>query len=412
MPRAALPLFLAHRMMRLLLVVMGVTVLCVSTAGAAPYMPGDDAQVLERARIARSDPLARELKTLRALLARNPSDLGVALRLSQRYIAATRETSDPRYLGYAEAALKLWWNQPQPPAEVLLMRATLRQSMHDFPHALADLDLALKADPRNAQSWLTRATILLVQSRYNEAAQSCSQLAALTSELVTAACLAQVGSVAGQASEAYGALTVVLARHPQVAGSERAWVETLLGEMAERLGKSEAADSHFKHALAADSDAYLKAAYADFLLDHGRGPEVISMLAGDTAADGLLLRLALAEQAIGDPRLAAHVLMLQQRFDAARLRGDTVHQREESRFALHLEHQEKRALTLAQANWEVQREPADARVLLEAAQTAGNIAAAAPVLAWMRNNRVEDVRLQPLALDLGRAANAQASASR
>lgn len=373
-----------------------------------PYVPSDDAQVLERARIAKSGPLSRELKLLRAQLSRDPANLGLALQLAQRYVAAMRSTSDPRYLGYAEAALMPWWKLAQPPAAVLIMRATLRQSSHDFTGALADLDAALAIDPRNAQGWLTKATILSVQARYREAVQSCSQLAAVAGELVTVACLAQTGSLAGQARDAYRALAAVLERYPQLRGADRAWIDTLLGEIAERLGRSVAAQVHFEQALAADGDAYVKAAYADFLLDQGRAKEVIAMLANEAAADGLLLRLALAEQTTGDSQAAVHILVLQQRFDAARLRGDTVHQREEARFVLHLRHDPPRALALARANWEVQREPADARVLLEAAQAASDGAAAAPALAWMRDNHVEDVRLQPLAASQARAGGAAA----
>ena len=56
-----------------------------------------------------------------------------------------------------------------------------------------------------------------------------------------------------------------------------------------------------------------------------------------------------------------------------------------------------RALVLAQQNFAVQREPADARVLLEAALAARDAAAAAPVLAWMAASGIESVALQALA---------------
>jgi hypothetical protein len=45
----------------------------------------------------------------------------------------------------------------------------------------------------------------------------------------------------------------------------------------------------------------------------------------------------------------------------------------------------------------VQREPADARILLESALAAGNREAAQPVLDWLSANHVEDLRLQRLA---------------
>ncbi len=364
---------------------------------AAPYIPADDQQVLDRARLANSDPLSQELKKMRRKLTQTPDNLELALQLAQGYITATRNTSDPRYLGYAEAALAPWWQQPAPPVPVLLMRATLKQSTHDFEGALVDLDTVVKVDPGNAQGWLTLATVQNVRAKYRDAAQSCARLAALAGELVTAGCLAEVGSVAGQAHDAYQTLQIVLARNPRVAGPDRVWVLTLLGEMAARMRLTSAADAYFKQALAVGHDAYLKGAYADFLLDAGRPREVIQLLQQDIAADPLLLRLAIAEQALNEPNAAAHGEMLRQRFDAARMRGDIVHRREESRFALHLMNDPPRALELARANWLVQREPADARVLLEAALANKDAGAAQVVLTWMRGNGVEDVNLTRLA---------------
>ncbi len=74
-----------------------------------------------------------------------------------------------------------------------------------------------------------------------------------------------------------------------------------------------------------------------------------------------------------------------------------MHRREEARFQLALLHQPAPALALARVNWNVQREPADARILLEAALAAGRPAAADPVLAWIRTNSVQDIYLAGLA---------------
>ncbi len=138
-------------------------------------------------------------------------------------------------------------------------------------------------------------------------------------------------------------------------------------------------------------------AYADFLLDHGRHHDVVSLLQSETRADGLLLRLALAEQTLKLPTFQNHTDDLAARFAAGRDRGTTVHGREEARFTLTLQHDAHRALPLAQANWNVQREPADARILLESALAAKNPPAAQPVLDWMTSNHVEDFHLQQLA---------------
>jgi hypothetical protein len=101
-----------------------------------------------------------------------------------------------------------------------------------------------------------------------------------------------------------------------------------------------------------------------------------------------------------DPAIAS----MAARFEASRLRGDRVHQREESRFVLAVGHDAARALRLAQDNWTVQREPADARVLLEAAQAAGARAAAQPALDWLAETGIAWPRLRALAAALGGAS--------
>ena len=55
------------------------------------------------------------------------------------------------------------------------------------------------------------------------------------------------------------------------------------------------------------------------------------------------------------------------------------------------------ALRLAQSNWKVQKEPRDARVLLEAAVALRRPEDAQPVLDWMGQTRIDDWYLQRLA---------------
>jgi len=143
----------------------------------------------------------------------------------------------------------------------------------------------------------------------------------------------------------------------------------------------------------ADADAY-----ADFLLDHARPIEVVALLRDKTRADPLLLRYALALQAQNSNDLAARVEQLNDRFAASRLRGDRVHLREEARFTLHLLSDPTAALRLAQANWQVQKEPADVGILREAAIAAHDAVAAGKVNEWLRDTGLEDVRLQPITL--------------
>ena len=113
-------------------------------------------------------------------------------------------------------------------------------------------------------------------------------------------------------------------------------------------------------------------------------------------SDILLLRLALAERALGSPSAAAHAEALANRFADATLRGDRLHLQEEARFELQLRHDAARALELALENWREQREPRDARALMEAALAARRPDAAQPALEWMRRTGYEETRYRAL----------------
>jgi hypothetical protein len=368
--------------------------LSAATARAAPFIPPDDGVVLERL-----PDTSRALRRQQASLAADPRNQALALQVAEADIGRARAMGDPRYLGRAEAALAPWPAGPGTPAPVMLLRAVILQSNHDFAAALAALAQVLRQQPGNAQASLTRASIRQAQADYQGALADCGQVATQMMGLVPDVCTAGAMALRGQAPLALRAVSLSLSVNAQEAARAPAvglWALTLAAEIADRLDDP-STELRFRAALAVDaSDPYLLGAWSDWLLDHGRPREVAALLADKTRIDPLLLRLALAEQALGDPAAAGHVGDLAARFEASRLRGDTVHRREEARFALWLQHDPGRAVSLAAANWGVQREPADARILLEAAVAAGQPDAAAPVIAWLSGNHVQDNRLAAL----------------
>ncbi|MDN5941726.1 MAG: hypothetical protein L0H94_07570 [Nitrospira sp.] len=367
-----------------------------SMASGEPFLPQRDDQVLERLTVKATDPVAREIKAMRVNLAHDPQNVDVAVSLATKLIEQSRSEGDPRFLGQAQAVLVPWLNHPTPPSSTLLLRAMIRQHAHEFDLALADLDAVLSLQPANAQAWLTRASIYQVQGRYEEARRSCQPLLRLAGRHVALACLGDVAGLNGQSAASIEMLTSSL-EHPGISARERLWILTILAEMAARTGDVKAAEKHFLEAQRLGvRDHYLLGAYADFLLDQERAPEVITLLQRETRADGLLLRLTLAEQALHLPASKDHTAELGARFAAGRERGGRVHVREEARFTLALQHDPRAALTLALANWAIQKEPWDARLLLETALAAGSRQAARPVIAWFHTNHVEDTRLQQL----------------
>ena len=373
-------------------------VLLATYVAAAPHVPSSDNEVLERLPARPNDPAMREIKSMRAALAQEPQNLDLAVGLARRYFEQAMAQGDPRYVGYAQAALKPWWNLPDPPTNVLVMRATLVQYRHEFAAALADLARALARDPENARAWSLRAVIHLVQANYAESRKDCAGLAPLVEPVIAVGCTAFIDGMTGRARASLETLNRALAQAGDAGAEQKLWVLIRLAEMAWRLNDAKLAEQYFRRALGLGiTDGFLLAAYADFLLDYGRAQEVVTLLKDWTPADPLLLRLALAEQAVNAKRAREHQATLADRYAAARLRGDTTHEQEESRFSLQILKQPEEALRLAQNNWRIQKEPRDARVLLEAAVALRRPAAAQPVLDWMAQTRIEDWYLQRLA---------------
>lgn len=380
-----------------------------SAYAADPYTPASPDTVL----LQRAPGAAKALREARGLSL--PSDPASRVAAAQAAIDRGHSTGDPRYFGQAQALLGSDWTAPSPPPPVRLVRAILLQQRHNFAGALADLDAVLAADTQNAQARLIRANIHMVQGEPQRARSDCAALIGQAGLLVTATCIGTVGGLTGQARSALQAIELTLAREPEAPRTIRIWALTQAAEVAERLGDLPRATEHYATALAeataaGENDVYLKAAYADFLLDQQRAAEVKTLLVGETDFDPLLLRLALAEQQLataGDASargaVALHLKALLERHALVASRGDPPHRREQGMAALHLQRDAKAALALAQQNWAEQREPADARLLLQAALAAGDSGAAEPVRVWMLSTKIEDVRLKPLLAQLDAA---------
>ena len=363
---------------------------------AAPYIPDDDETILETLPLS-GDPRQRQLRQWQRQLSKDPQNFSLAIRLAKYYLKLGHTEADPRFDGYARAALQTWWEKPTPPTEVLLIRAMLEQRGHQFDEALEDLKEVLLSQPYHPQAWLTQAVIQQVRGQYSEARQSCWPLVRLVNSMVSTSCVANVSSVNGQAQNSYDTLLQSYLQNPSATSEEQLWALTILAETAARLGKHAQAEQHFQQALVLDrKDTYLLGAYSDFLLDQKRATDVQSLLQQNIRPDGLLLRLTLAAQRLQSPQFKNYFDMLNARFSDSRLRGDARHLREEARFTLRLLKQPQKALQMAQENWKVQREPWDARILLEAALLSGKTSAAQPVLDWLKTVKLEDQQITRL----------------
>lgn len=383
----------------MLAIIAGVTQL--SAAPGTPYIPAMDAEIVE---IVRARPVTRAERRLREQLARPglpPLSFEDARDLARDLIAQARGEGDPRFLGQAETVLLPWWDATNPPTDLLILRATIEQGRHEFLPALATLDRAIRLDPRSAGAWLTRATIHTVRGDFAAARQDCLAVARCCDPLTALTATASVAALTGHADAALKALELQLARDGTAFQTNTVlWAHTVAAEIAERLGRDAVADRHFTDVFQrCPQEPYAMAVWADYRLSRGFVREVVERLQDAPRSDALLLRLAEARVRIApDAEATAQLIQeLGSRIDQSHARGSRVHLREEARYELHLQHHPKAALELALANWEIQREPVDWRLLVEAAQASGNAPAEALARGWADEQHYEDPRWQSVA---------------
>ena len=360
-----------------------------AAALAAPWRPTDDSVVLA-AVPARGINLTLESaeRDYRA----HPDDVAILERLVREQLAAGRRLSDPRYFGQAEAVLARALSLSQRSLTLDISWADILQHRHDYEASRRVLDRVLSTAPREPQARLMRAQMNLAQGRFAEARRDCTAL--LTVGAVGRVCLAQAMTMTGDLERGYA-----LALREATGGGNpatRSWILTALADMAARRGDPDSQQWLEKALLADPDDQYARLALADALIDRGALGAAARVAGAGPQSDAALLRLAIVATASGGGDAAARELEARHR--EATARGEVIHLRDLARFRLEVLHDVHGALEAARRNFASQKEPWDARLLLESARAAGDLGAVAEYRAWQRTTGYQDRRLASLAV--------------
>jgi hypothetical protein len=244
---------------------------------------------------------------------------------------------------------------------------------------------------------LTLATVRRVQGRYAESDAACRELAGLGADVYAVACQAENDGLRGKTDAARSALRRLLAT-PRIEAQTRAWLLTTLAELEERAVNPTDAEAAYRAALAAQPDPYTTLAYADFLMFNGRDLKALDVLKGQPRTDAVLLRLAIAGTRAKGPDAARDSREMRERITLSNERPEaqTLHAREQAMFALWVEGQPARALSLARTNVRQQREPLDVLVFAQAARASGEAAALREADSLRKDMGLRDQRLDTL----------------
>jgi hypothetical protein len=281
------------------------------------------------------------------------------------------------------------------------------------------LDRAIAMDSRDAGARLMRASVKMVGGRAADARADCAAVLAAGESTAGTVCLAQVIGATGGLARAESLLKTVMsrtdlaasrgderadARYPTAvpsgtpladSDSMRAWALWLLADFSDRAGDSQAAETHLRAALqAAPQNEGIRSALSDLLLNRGAYREALALVDLPAPSIGLLARRARAQHALRDPALTDTRAHIDDLVTLASRRGDPPHLREEALVALDVDHDAARALELARANFETQRETLDVRILIRAAQACGDSATLSALTKWIHETGYEDIQLR------------------
>ena len=334
-----------------------------------------------------TSPYPPELRAAVKLAKEAPTNRDYAIAAAKEYLDYGRAIGDARFVGAALGVIDPWLTtSPEP--QVLNLAADGRQYMHDFAGALKLLDQVLAANPRNAQSLLSRANIYVVQGRFALAEEDCRGLARARRADLAILCDTTAKALTAEAPQAFERLERLVASKaidPALGG----YAESLLAEIARFNENAALARPKFQAALAASpDDLRTLMILVDFDLAEGRARDALELLAKAPVTDAIMVRQVEGHLALNNAQEAEKVgAILRGRFEEAASAGDTAHARELARYWLAMK-DTKRALAAASVNWNNQRELEDAILLMTAAKAAGNVEAAVPVLEWAQAEKV------------------------
>lgn len=361
-----------------------ITLLSISTGVRAQrppaVIPDDPDTILQR--------LPREYASFAAQRVGNKPSLAQVSSM----LSFAAQTGDTRLSARAAALLGGFPADDARP-EVLRARAFSAQHRHAFDESLRHLDKLIALDPRDADARFSRAQIFLVQGRITRARSECAGLAFGIDALSGALCAAALSLRTGDLKSAERFSSRWLDKSTGTAQLRR-YALVMRAEIASRAGSNEA-DSWFRKALKiAPHDVRTLAPFAKHLRSVGRNEDALRLLENAGESDSLQLQRAFAAQAAGSPTAASLIEAQAQRYALAHLVGGETELRDEAEFLLMLRGDAVGALSLAQRNFQTQRDWEDVLILRRAARAARRPEALQPLQAWAKSERLELPPLQ------------------
>jgi tetratricopeptide (TPR) repeat protein len=330
-----------------------------------------------------------------------PTDQNTALAYARAVFTLGLSEGDLRWFGSAKAALTPWWQSTSLPAEGFFLRGLVKQGFHDFNSGLSDINRAIELEPQRAEFWSWRFALHLLMADMVAVQHDVDQIERLIGHEEANIYRGIVLYRSGQASAA----VKVLSRAKQSAayqdGSSQDWLGFHLGEAYRVNGQSSQAMTLWAECLKLRPQSHLirlsLAELYNHLGEYDKAKKVaINQVASQNLTDALLMQALIASRGLREADESRLASQMDARLSAQTLRQESLIERPKLIYQITYGKDIKAGLALSIENWQLQKEPPDAILFLQAAIALGEANAALPVVKWVEQTGYGDPQLNAL----------------
>lgn len=340
-----------------------------------------------------------------------PQNLPTALAYARAVFTLGLTEGDLRWYGSAKAALKPWWTVADLPAEAYFLRGLVKQGFHDFQDGLQDINRAIALEPARAEFWSWRFALHLLLADMSAAQKDIEEMSRLLGAEEAQVYRAVLLYRTGQPLPAVDMLSRALRSASYQDAASQDWLGFHLGEAQRVAGQPAKALAVWGQRLKASPQSHLiRLSLADLLNQQGqyREAKTIAMAATSsnapnspaTLTDALLMQAVLASRGLKDPDEGRLASQLEARLQSQALRQEALIERPKLIYQIAYGRDLKAGLALSIDNWQLQKEPPDALLFVQAALALGQARAAEPVVKWAEKTGYTDPQLTPMLAQL------------
>ena len=333
-----------------------------------------------------------------------PKDLDASLAYARAVFTLGLTEGDLRWFGSAKAALTPWWQATDLPAEGYFLRGLVKQGFHEFDAGLQDIQQAIAKEPRRAEFWSWRFALHLLLADMTAARQDTEEIARLFDPQEAHVYRAVLLYRTGQAQPALSVLnTAIRAAYFQDPSSQD-WLGFHLGEAHRVAGQNDQAIAVWDKQLKANPTSHLlRLSLAELLNQQGKYRQAKSIALGNagklgtsTITDALLMQALLASRGLKEPDEPQLAKQMADRLQSQALRKESLIERPKLIYLIGYGQDPAAGLALSIDNWQLQKEPPDAVLFIQAALAVNQPRAAEPVVKWAEQTGYRDPLLTRL----------------